>query len=92
MHIYMILCSRLVVSTRRSLFTKQDPHHEEQLCEELLQLPAARINRYLLEYVYLAVSRPSGALERAIVELCGRSFNTAVQVGAYNVQAESRFC
>jgi hypothetical protein len=64
----------------RALFTTQDTHQQQLLCAELLQLPAERINRYLLEYVYLAVSRPSGPLERAITELCGRSFNTAVQV------------
>jgi hypothetical protein len=64
----------------RSLFATQDNHQQQLLCAELLQLPAERINRYLLEYVYLAVSRPSGPLERAITELCGRSFNTAVQV------------
>uniref|UniRef100_A0A383W900 PI3K/PI4K catalytic domain-containing protein n=1 Tax=Tetradesmus obliquus TaxID=3088 RepID=A0A383W900_TETOB len=63
-----------------ALFTTQDTHQQQLLCAELLQLPAERINRYLLEYVYLAVSRPSGPLEHAITELCGRSFNTAVQV------------
>jgi hypothetical protein len=70
----------LLFHGHRALFITQDTHQQQLLCAELLQLPAERINRYLLEYVYLAVSRPSGPIERAITELCGRSFNTAVQV------------
>eukprot|EP00878_Enallax_costatus_P024034 GHUV01025622.1.p1 GENE.GHUV01025622.1~~GHUV01025622.1.p1 ORF type:complete len:181 (+),score=32.50 GHUV01025622.1:165-707(+) len=62
------------------LFTQHEQQRQDQLCRDLLQLPAASVNQYLLQYVYLAVSRPSAPLERAIVELCGRSFNLAVQV------------
>jgi hypothetical protein len=66
---------------RRGLFTSHDPHQLESLCAQLLQLPEVSVIRYLLQYVYMAVSRPSGPLERAITQLCSRSFNMAVQVG-----------
>eukprot|EP00775_Hariotina_reticulata_P003444 gene3444-3715_t len=62
------------------LYTQQEPHEQEVLCYELLRMPAQKINRYLLQLVYLAVCRPCGPLERAVTQLCGRSFNIAVQV------------
>lgn len=45
-------------------------------------MPVQQINRYLLQLVYLAVCRPCGPLERAVTQLCGRSFNIAVQVAS----------
>jgi hypothetical protein len=65
---------------RRGLYSSHDPQQQEVLCHELLALPADHVQRYLLQYVYLAVSRPSGPLERAVTQLCSRSFNIAVQV------------
>lgn len=69
-------------NTCRQLFTQQDPAQQEALCSELLQLRPERVARYLLQVVYLAVARPSGPLERAVTQLCGRCFATAVQVCA----------
>ncbi|KAF8066184.1 PI4KB1 [Scenedesmus sp. PABB004] len=62
------------------LFTATEPAEQERLCGRLLSLPPRARSRYLLQLVYLAVCRPSGPLERAIVELCARSFSTAAQV------------
>lgn len=47
--------------------------------------PPDHTHRYLLQYVYMAVARPCGALERTVTQLCGRSFQVAVQVCAGGV-------
>jgi hypothetical protein len=69
-----------LVSICRGLFSSHDQQLQELLCAELLALPPSHINRYLLQYVYMAVARPCGPLERTLTQLCGRSFNIAVQV------------
>jgi hypothetical protein len=43
-------------------------------------MPEPEVERYLLQFVYLAVSRPGSALERTIIAFCSKSFTIAVKV------------
>ena len=86
------LCLPTYLLCIRGLYTSQDPQEQEQLCGELLQLPAEAINRYLLQYVYMAMSKPSGPLERALTQICSRSFNIAVQVRHAAGSKDERHC
>lgn len=54
---------------------------EDYLCNKLNELPEPAIEQYLLQYVYLAASRPGSALERTIIGLCSKSFVIAIKVG-----------
>ncbi|GBF94502.1 phosphatidylinositol 4-kinase beta [Raphidocelis subcapitata] len=56
------------------------PNAQELTCAALLRMPEAALCQDLLELVYLAVARPSTALERAVVELCRRSLRVALRV------------
>lgn len=51
-------------------------------CARMEELSDASIERLLLQFTYLAAERPSCALERAVVDICARSFTIAVKVGA----------
>ncbi|KAL6758986.1 hypothetical protein V8C86DRAFT_3133779, partial [Haematococcus lacustris] len=62
------------------LYQNPQPAVEDYLCNKLVALPESAIERYLLQFVYLAVSRPGSVLERTIVSLCTRSFVLAVKV------------
>ena len=65
----------------RSLYISGgDAAAQEALCGALLARPPEALAPYLLQLVYLAVSRPAGPLERAVAALCGRCFNIALQV------------
>ena len=57
---------------------------QDYICNRIYTLPEAGIERYLSQMVTLLVSRPdSGALERCVVDLCGRSLRLAVKVNWY---------
>ena len=53
---------------------------QDYLCNKLYELSDEAIERYLLQLVYLAVSKPGQALERTIVGLCSKSFKVAIKV------------
>jgi len=53
---------------------------EDYLCNKLNELPEPAIEQYLLQFVYLAASRPGSALERTIIGLCAKSFVIAIKV------------
>lgn len=52
---------------------------EDYLCNKLNELPEPEIERYLLQFVYIAAGRPGSALERTIVGLCSKSFVIAIK-------------
>lgn len=54
---------------------------EDYLCNKLYRMPEAAVERYLLQFLYLAISKPGSTLEKTIVALCSRSFVIAVKVG-----------
>ncbi|PNH10748.1 Phosphatidylinositol 4-kinase beta 1 [Tetrabaena socialis] len=54
----------------------------DYLCNRLHELGEEAIEKYLLQFVYLAVSRPGQALERTLVDLCSKSFRVAIKVGS----------
>jgi hypothetical protein len=68
------------VLSLRALFEAQqaDVAAQRELCDALLALPSARVNRYLMQLVYLTASRPGSPLEATLTALCGRSFSSAV--------------
>lgn len=53
---------------------------QDYLCNKLYAMPEPEVERYLLQFVYLAVSRPGSALERTIVAFCSKSFTIAIKV------------
>jgi hypothetical protein len=64
----------------RYLHQNQGPGVHDYLCNKLYELPEKSLEKYLLQFVYLAVSRPASALERVIVDYCSKSFRVAVKV------------
>jgi hypothetical protein len=69
----------------RYLYTSKSTGVQDYICNRIYTLPEAGIERYLSQMVTLLVSRPdnSGALERCVVDLCGRSLRLAVKVNWY---------
>jgi hypothetical protein len=61
------------------LFNSPKPDVEAYLCSRLADMPPLVVERYLLQLVYLTVSRPGGALERTLVALCRDSFPVAIK-------------
>ncbi len=62
------------------LWQNPTPGVEDYLCNKLFAMPEGAIERFLMEFVYLAVSKPGSALERTIVSLCSKSFPIALKV------------
>eukprot|EP00798_Chlamydomonas_sp_ICE-L_P018981 gene18981-25560_t len=62
------------------LYQCNQPGVQDYLCNKLHDLPHEAIERYLLQLVYLSVSRPGQALEHTILTLCSKSFKLAVKV------------
>ncbi|GLC48923.1 hypothetical protein PLESTB_000163400 [Pleodorina starrii] len=63
----------------RILFEHPHPGIQEYVCNRLPELGEAIVERYLLQLVYLAVSKPGQHLERVILLLCARSFRVAIK-------------
>lgn len=61
------------------LYTNPQPGVEDYLANKLFEMPEPSIERYLLQFVYLAVSRPGSPLERTIIALCSKSFSIALK-------------
>lgn len=53
---------------------------QDYLCNKLHELPQKGFERFLLQFVLLAVSRPGSALEKVLTDLCSKSFRIAVKV------------
>ena len=66
--------------TSRYLYQNNAPGVQDYLANKLQALGEPAIDKYLLQFVYLAVSRPNHALERTIIELCSRSFRISIKV------------
>ena len=64
----------------RYLYQNTQPGVQDYLCNKLYELPEDSIEKYLLQFVYLAVSKQGSALERTLVSLCTKSFRSAVKV------------
>lgn len=64
----------------RYLYQNTQPGVQDYLCNKLFELGEDAVDRYLLQFVYLAVSRPGQPLERTIVDLCSRNFRIAIKV------------
>ncbi len=73
-----------LVSVRlcRYLFNNTQPGVQDYLCNRLHELGETAIEKFLLQFVYLAVSKPGHALERTIIDLCSKSFRIAIKVRA----------
>ena len=66
--------------SHRYLYTSTQPGVHDYLCNKLYELSESSLDSYLLQLVYLAVSRPGATLERTLVELASRSFRLALKV------------
>lgn len=62
------------------LYLNHSTAAQEAACAALGALPPPAQERFLLQLVYLGVSRPSTALERAVAELCRHSLRAALRV------------
>lgn len=65
----------------RYLYQNSQAGVQDYLCNKLYELSEPALERFLLQLVYLAVSRPGSPLEKTIVSLCSKSFRVAVKVG-----------
>ncbi|KAG2497053.1 hypothetical protein HYH03_005051 [Edaphochlamys debaryana] len=61
------------------LYQNLQPGVHDYLCNRLHELGEESVEKYLLQLVYLAVSKPGGTLERTIVDLCSKSFRVAIK-------------
>lgn len=62
------------------LYQNNSPGVHAYLCNKLFQFPDHKLDRYLLQLIYVALQRPGGCLEKTIVQLCAKSFKLAVKV------------
>ncbi|KXZ46990.1 hypothetical protein GPECTOR_39g484 [Gonium pectorale] len=61
------------------LFQNTQPGVHDYLCNRLHELGEEAIEKYLLQLVYLAISKPGHPLEQTIVNLCQKSFRVAIK-------------
>eukprot|EP00198_Chlamydomonas_reinhardtii_P002058 XP_001691394.1 smilar to phosphatidylinositol 3- or 4-kinase [Chlamydomonas reinhardtii] len=61
------------------LYTSTQAGVQDYLANRLHELSEEAVEQFLLQFVYLAVSRPGSALERTIVELCSKTFRVAIK-------------
>lgn len=64
----------------RYLSNNEDPEVQRRCCSRLAKLAPARLEPYLLQFVYLAAERPASPLEQLLIDLCALSFRVAVKV------------
>ncbi len=67
----------------RYLYQNSSPAVQDYLATKLHSLGEPAIDKYLLQFVYLAVSRPNHALERTMIELCSKSFRISIKVRSH---------
>lgn len=70
----------IYVARHRHLYTSTQAGVQDYLANRLHELSEEAVEQFLLQFVYLAVSRPGSALERTIVELCSKTFRVAIKV------------
>lgn len=63
----------------------------DYLCNRMYTLDEHGIEKYMAQIVVLAVSRPSAALDRLVVDLCRRSLRLACKARARPSKAEPHF-
>lgn len=74
------------------LYQNHDAGVQDYLCKKLYEMPEEAVERYLLQFVYLAISRPGSTLERTIIAWCKKSFVVALKVGEINSNCFAVFC
>lgn len=62
------------------LHRNTSPGVQEYLARRLSEFAEEGQEKYLLQLVYIAVNRPGGPLERALIDICSRSFRIAMKV------------
>jgi hypothetical protein len=73
-------CLLMIWLLFRYLYQSTQPGVHDYLCNKLFEMSEEAVERYLLELVYMAASKPGGSLEQTIVVLCSKSFRVALKV------------